>query len=60
MIDEKDILWNEFTKSGNIADYLRYKGIYNCGNSAEYVNSDISGEEPHFCKQGTEAVISEG
>ena len=60
MIDEKDTLWNEFTESGSIADYLRYKGIYNCGNSAEYGNSCISGEEPHFCKQEADTVVSEG
>lgn len=56
MNDEKDILWDEFTKSGNVADYLKYKGIYRCGNSAEYGYSGISAERPHFCDQHTEYV----
>lgn len=54
MNDEKEILWDEFTGSGKIADYLRYKGIYKCGNSAEYGYSDISAEEPCFCDRGSE------
>lgn len=59
MNDEKDILWDEFTRSGNIADYLKYKGIYKCGNSAEYGYSGISAEEPHFCGQISYNTLSE-
>ncbi len=58
MNDEKDILWDEFVRSGNIADYLKYKGINKCGNSAEYGYSGISAEEPHFCGQISDNEIS--
>ena len=59
MNDEKDILWDEFTRSGNVADYLKYKGIYKCGNSAEYGYSGISADDPHFYKRGSDVLISE-
>ena len=58
MNDEKDILWDEFVRSGNIADYLKYNGIYKCGNSAEYGYSGISAEEPHFCGRISDNAIS--
>lgn len=53
MINENDKLWDEFARSGNVADYLKYKGIYGCGDSAEYGYSGISAEKPHFCGQAS-------
>ncbi|MGN1305538.1 MAG: hypothetical protein ACI4YB_10955 [Oscillospiraceae bacterium] len=58
MKDEKEYLWDIFTGSGSIADYLRYKGIYGCGDSAEYGYSGISAEEPRFCSREADTVIS--
>ena len=58
MKDEKNTLWDEFARSGSVADYLRYRGINISGDSAEYGYSGISAEEPHFCGQISDNVIS--
>ena len=59
MKDEKNTLWDEFARSGSVADYLRYRGINISGDSAEYGYSGISAEEPHFYKRGSDVLISE-
>ncbi len=48
MIDESDLLWDSFEKSGKISDYLKYKGIIMCGDSAEYGLVCHSDDEPLF------------
>lgn len=48
MIDESDFLWENFEQSGSVSDYLKYKGIIMCGDSAEYGYVRHSGDEPLF------------
>lgn len=59
MKDEKNTLWDEFARSGRVADYLRYRGINISGDSAEYGYSGISADDPRFYKRGSDVLISE-
>ncbi len=48
MIDESDLLWESFEQSGRVFDYLKYKGIIMCGESAGYGSMRHSDDEPLF------------
>lgn len=48
MMDESDFLWESFEQSGSVSDYLKYKGIIMCGDSAEYGYVSHSDDEPLF------------